>query len=67
MEDDELSFNVERIHTYEVRGRRMRPQNLYLIKWLGYGHKYKTWELEHNLSSEILKEYQTPWHVHKNA
>ena len=37
LEDDELSFDVERVLTHEGRGSRTRPQKFHLIKWLGYG------------------------------
>ena len=57
LEDDELSFDVERVLTHEVRGSRTRPQKFYLIKWLGYGLEHNSWEPEKNLSSEVLKEY----------
>ena len=57
LEDDELSFDVEHVLTHEVRCSRTRPQKFYLIKWLGYGLEHNSWELEKNLSSELLKEY----------
>ncbi len=57
LEDDELSFDVERVLAHEVRGSRTRPQKFYLIKWLGYGLEHNSWEPEKNLSSEVLKEY----------
>jgi hypothetical protein len=47
---DELSFDVERVLTHVVRGSRTRPQNFYLIKWLGYGLEHNSWEPEKNLS-----------------
>ena len=33
------------------------PQEIYLIKWLGYALKHDSWEPESNLSVEVLKEY----------
>ena len=54
LEDDELSFDVERVLTHEVRGSRMRPQNFYLIKWLRYGLEHNSCEPVKNLSSEVL-------------
>ena len=57
LEDDELSFDVERVLAHEVRGSRTRPQKFYLIKWLGYGLEHNSWEPENNLNSEVLKEY----------
>ena len=51
LEDDELSFDVERVLADEVRGSHMRPQKFYLIKWLGYGLEYNFWEPKKNLSS----------------
>ena len=54
LEDDELSFNVERILTHKVRGNRMRPQKFYLIKWLGYGFEHNSQEPQKNLGSEVL-------------
>ena len=57
LEDDELSFVVERVLTHEVRGSHTRPQKFYLIKWLGYGLEHNSWEQEKNLRSEVLKEY----------
>ena len=56
IKDDELSFDVERVLTHELRGSCTRPQIFYLIKKLGYGLKHNSWELENNLSSEVLKE-----------
>ena len=50
LEDDELSFNVERVLTHEVRGSRTRPHKFYLIKWLGYGLEHNSWEPQKNLS-----------------
>ena len=57
LEDDELSFNVERVLAHKVRCSCTRPQKLYLIKWLGYGLEHNSSEREYNLSSEVLKEY----------
>ena len=57
LEDDELSFDVECVFTHEIRGSRTRPQNFYLIKWLGYGLEHNPWEPEKKLSLEVLKEY----------
>ena len=37
LEDDELSFDVERVFTSDVRGSCMRPHKIYLVKWLGHG------------------------------
>lgn len=56
-ENDELSFEVERVLAHEIRGSRTRPQKYYLIKWLGYGLEHNSWEPEKNLSLEVLKEY----------
>ena len=57
VEDDELSFDVEHVLTYEVRGSRTKRQKFYLIKWLGYGFEHNSWEPEKNLSSKVLKKY----------
>ena len=56
-ENDELSFEVERVLAHEISGSRTRPQKYYLIKWLGYGLEHNSWEPEKNLSLEVLKEY----------
>ena len=53
----ELSFDIERILIHEVRDSCTRPHKFYLIKWLGYGLKHNSWELEKKLSLEVLKEY----------
>ena len=51
LEDDELSSDVERVLTHEVRGSHTRPHKFYLIKCLGYGLEHNSWEPEKNLSS----------------
>jgi hypothetical protein len=56
-EDDELSFEVERVLAHEVRGSSTKPQKHYLIKWLGYGFEHNVWEPEKHLSLEVLKEH----------
>ena len=59
--DGELEYEVERIllhrDKHPVRGYKIKRE--FLIKWLGYGPEYNTWEPEANLKNcpELLSEY----------
>ena len=41
--------------SYESRGPHSRPKKFYLIERLGYALEHNSWELECNLSVEVLK------------
>jgi hypothetical protein len=54
---EDASYEIEQVLSHEDRGSCSRPKKLYFIKWLGYALEHNSWELECNLSVEVLKEY----------
>eukprot|EP00658_Telonema_sp_P-2_P060676 TRINITY_DN49520_c0_g1_i1.p1 TRINITY_DN49520_c0_g1~~TRINITY_DN49520_c0_g1_i1.p1 ORF type:complete len:823 (+),score=126.72 TRINITY_DN49520_c0_g1_i1:1202-3670(+) len=52
--DSDVFYEVEKI----LNKKTVKGNNMYLIKWKGYGKRHNSWEPETNLNGELLQSFE---------